>query len=127
MKLEPNVESELEYTKKVEVKIKIPDDLKQWLVDDWDFVTRQKKLLNVPVTKNSVDTILDSYVNSRKGKKSENQVIEVMRGISEYFNVMLGCQLLYKFERPQYQKVSRETNDTMSSIYGATHLLRLFG
>ena len=52
----------------------------------------------------------------------------------EYFNLMLGAQLLYKFERPQYaqMKKNHEASATdgddmgLSSIYGSIHLLRLF-
>lgn len=128
VKVDANVEEEAEFTKKMEIRIKLPDELKNWLVDDWDLITRQKKLVEIPARK-TVQQILDDYVQSKKGAKAkESQVVEVTAGIKEYFDTMLNCQLLYKFEKPQYAKIVKESPEDalMSSVYGAIHLVRLF-
>lgn len=68
---------------------------------------------------------------------------EVLAGISLYFDKALGNSLLYRFERAQYVEQTRRADESgdvesgdggekrgkraMSEIYGAEHLLRLFG
>lgn len=54
----------------------------------------------------------------------EFAVNEVMAEIKEYFNMMLGNQLLYKFERLQYAQILNVR--PMSQDYGPPHLPRLF-
>lgn len=53
---------------------------------------------------------------------------EVIQGLVMYFNKALGSLLLYQFERQQYSELRRKhPNKDMVDIYGAEHLLRLYG
>lgn len=116
---------------KVEIKINIPDDLKPWIVDDWDAVNNQQKVLEIPA-KTTVQDIINAYISQKKPSKTANQnkgaaITDVTTSLIEYFDVMLGRRLLYKFERPQYAKLLKEhPNTPMSALYGSFHLLRLF-
>ncbi|CAI9731215.1 Hypothetical predicted protein [Octopus vulgaris] len=121
-------EKEDHFPSKMEIKVKLPEDLKPWLVDDWDLITRQKQLVSLPA-RTTIDSILEQYLayKLKTGTMPKETLLQVTHGIREYFNVMLGTQLLYKFERPQYAEILADYPDTpMSAIYGVIHLLRLF-
>merc|ERR1719245_1499196 len=103
------VESEEQFKTKLEIKIKIPDELKSYIVDDWVQVCRKKRLCVLPA-KITADQFITEYTRVKtlnKAEKMKNNkekaIIEVTAGVREYFNVMLSSQLLYKHERSQYE------------------------
>ena len=51
---------------------------------------------------------------------------EILKGLRCYFDKALPVMLLYERERQQYQEAIAN-NVSPSTIYGAEHLLRLFG
>jgi len=128
-----SVESEDIYKSKVEIKVKIPDELKSFIVDDWEQITRHKNVCVLPA-KITVDKLLDDYTrvktnNSESANKNNKQkaIAEVTAGMREYFNVMLPAQLLYKQERQQFDQLKRNDPNLLPiKVYGAAHLLRLF-
>ncbi|TPX30839.1 hypothetical protein SmJEL517_g05687 [Synchytrium microbalum] len=133
-KLEEMAAKEEEFVKRPEIKIPIPDALKVQLVDDWENVTKNGKL--VPLPRNpTITSLLESYRESIKTKKNAGRdlraddiVTEVVEGIKHYFERSLGNVLLYRQERQQYQEQLRKNDSgkAMADIYGAEHLLRLF-
>ncbi|XP_074133749.1 uncharacterized protein LOC141548631 [Sminthopsis crassicaudata] len=120
---------EKKYIKRREVKVTLPSGLKPLLVKDWELIIHGKKLFILPARKN-VDEILAEYalLQQNSGVLTKRYAVhELVAGIKEYFNVMLGTQLLYKFERPQHSDiVASHPTMRMSQIYGGAHLLRLF-
>lgn len=114
-----------------EVKIKIPDELKNWLIDD-DNNIKNKKLSLLPARPN-IWQILKDFVSHKKTSTKapgDKEVVlnELTLGIKDYFNVMLGAHLLYKFERLQYQNLLKEHGKDvdLTNHYGVIHLVRLF-
>jgi len=72
---------------------------------------------------------LEEYLRTRK--KSDMFAVELCNGLRDYFDLMLGAQLLYNYERDQYSEIVKVCEETdpkklMSDCYGFAHLLRLF-
>ncbi|XP_036595930.1 mortality factor 4-like protein 1 [Trichosurus vulpecula] len=119
-----------ELMRRTDFKVDIPTELKPWLVNDWNMVTRQNKLFCLPAKKN-VESILEDYkLYELSNANSEDKIYavpEVVAGIRAYFNMMLSSHLLYKFEKPQHATIlANDPGIPMSYVYGAPHLLRLF-
>lgn len=117
----------------------MPDRLKSLLVDDWENITKNLQLVQLPSSKPAA-IILDEYfafaTSTGNRNSTETDILEeVIQGLKEYFNKALGRLLLYRFEREQFYDISTQveqpTHDLagkpMSEIYGGEHLLRLFG
>lgn len=121
------------------MRLFIPDPLKSVLVDDWEKVTKDQKLVPMPAPI-SVTQFLDDYYESesihrRPGSSEADILEEVIAGVKEYFNKSLGRILLYRFERPQFYEAHKQLESghgehagkTLCDMYGCEHLLRLFG
>lgn len=103
-----------------EVKIEIPEELKQWLVIDWDAINRKHELAQVPAI-----TTVNDIINAYNQKKRSNKC----KFLVKLFNDMLEPHLLYDSEpeRRQYNDIVKEHPGwPMAYLYGSTHLLRSF-
>ncbi|GAM84471.1 hypothetical protein ANO11243_024670 [Dothideomycetidae sp. 11243] len=132
------IEKEEDFLRRPAIKLHIPENLKSILVDDWEKVTKDQKLVSLP-SRTPVNLFLDEYEDAEKARRREgsadyNILEEVVAGVREYFNKSLGRLLLYRFERPQWQdlhsQISKATGDLsgkqVADVYGVEHLLRLF-
>jgi len=122
------------------IRIPCPDLLKAILVDDWENVTKNLQIVQLP-SKKPVNTVLAEYyaeegVKRRVGSPEAEILEEVIAGLKEYFEKCLGRILLYRFEREQYAEVrdmwEKAVGDEWEGkgpgdVYGAEHLTRLIG
>ncbi|XP_073288912.1 protein MRG1-like isoform X2 [Primulina huaijiensis] len=108
------------------IKIQIPPTLKKKLVDDWEFITQQDKLVKLPRSP-CVDDVFTKYLEyrSKKDGMMTDAVGEIFNGLRCYFDKALPVILLYEKEHQQYRDLISESVFP-SSIYGVEHLLRLF-
>lgn len=117
----------------------MPDRLKSLLVDDWENITKNLQLVQLPSAQ-PAGVILDEYfkfaTSTGHRNSTETDILEeVIAGLKEYFNKALGRLLLYRFEREQFfdiqTRMEQATDDLsgklLTDIYGGEHLLRLLG
>lgn len=119
-----------------EVRLTMPEELKSLIVDDWEQITKNNKLLLLPRPA-SVSKIIEAYGKQRdskhvsdlfSGSAEEDVYIEVVNGIKLYFERSLPTILLYSQEREQYDKIKKTITirKLLCDVYGAEHLIRLF-
>ncbi|KAF7329018.1 MRG-domain-containing protein [Mycena venus] len=127
-------------TRRPEMKLNIPEQIKVKLVDDWETVTKDNKLVTLPRSP-TVEELLkefEAYLKETKPAHLKDPLAlapTVVSGLQVYFDRSLANHLLYRFERPQYttirskyitgQNVVIGQEKEMSEIYGAEHLLRM--
>ncbi|SMN19075.1 similar to Saccharomyces cerevisiae YPR023C EAF3 Esa1p-associated factor [Maudiozyma saulgeensis] len=137
------------------ITMHIPLKLKSILVDDWEFVTKNKKLCKLPrpSTKTNDQTITgilkiyqQEVISGGMTSLVEQSLLEeYILGLKLYFNECLSKLLLYRLEKLQYAQLEEKLqlhkkqeegsnspiiNSTPSkvdlcNVYGSIHLLRL--
>lgn len=111
-----------------EVLLPIRPRLKCILVDDWEIITRDRRLVDFEST-TAVSKILQAYLKHKLQTVSEEDyeiAKEVAFGLRTYFDESFSLRLLYRFERLQYiEELNRRGAFNASDIYGVEHLLRL--
>lgn len=111
-------------------KISIPEELRYVLANDWDLIVVKKNLFILPA-KVSVNGIIDEYLQSinnlpnTKATLNYQVNLEVMRGIKEFFNTLIGTSFLYNIERVQFNALKLKEDQVYADIYGSAHLLRV--
>ncbi|KAI9707896.1 MAG: Esa1p-associated factor [Bogoriella megaspora] len=132
-----DLEKEEAAEKRPTIRIYIPDNLKEILVDDWERITKSHQLVPLP-SKMPVSYVLDQWFQEeerkrRPGSADADVLEEVKQGVIEYFNRSLGKILLYRAEREQlkdiYDRMSSGTDELAgkqyADVYGPEHLCRL--
>lgn len=96
----PHIQEE-SFHSRPSIKLVLPDHLKGFLVDDWENVTKNGLLVELPHSKATVDQILKDYVEYEKQHRQEGSahmdiLIETIEGLREYFDKALARILLYR-------------------------------
>lgn len=128
----PKKKAKAEPKPQPEILLPLRPQLKVLLVDDWEFLTKDRKLVDLEKTV-PVKRILAQYYDYKSRQQSVKELEELARilretlhGLEVYFNKMLRFNLLYRLERLQWsQLLEKEKDAKASEHYGLEHLLRL--
>jgi mortality factor 4-like protein 1 len=117
---------EEEIAQEMRDNLRLPHGMKLKLIEDWERITREKKLVPVPRAP-SINNLLEEFQATKARRTSHERLYgEVCEGLRSYFNQALPTILLYKYERRQHRELSDEHKANPVDAYGAEHLLRLF-
>ncbi|KAI1944917.1 Esa1p-associated factor [Ophidiomyces ophidiicola] len=135
---ETEIEQEEDFNSTPSIRVLMPERLKEYLVDDWEFVTKDKSVVPLPA-KSPVNMVLNRYLEEEKSSSTRNSQVErdvleeVVEGVRKYFDKTLGKILLYTLERRQYNNERKKWEANApgyegkgpGDIYGVEHLTRM--
>eukprot|EP01134_Creolimax_fragrantissima_P006628 CFRG6628T1 len=107
--------------------IPLSDILIQQLVYDREFINDTMKLVRLPRKPSLLEVLIgfEKWMSHKVGF-DDDELASLQMGLIAYFDMALGTYLLYSYERCQYRSILEDNTWTsLSSIYGAEHLLRL--
>lgn len=116
-----------------EIKILVPDEIKMKLVDDWENITKDHKLVELPANKFTVAEILEEFAAYAMlifddEEKQLDIYLEIIESLKQYFNKALGTYLLYRYERVQYMDMLNLQNERqvgLCDLYSGIFLIRM--
>jgi hypothetical protein len=115
-----------------QLRLTIPPSLKQMVLDDFDLIMHQGKILPLPRpahSRPSVAELIRDWQVFRKDEEEEELCIkidEISDKLIEYFDLSLRQSLLFQPEVTACDVALAATSDLApSDIYGAEHLVRL--
>ena len=111
----------------IKEQLRLPQAMKLKLIEDWERITREKKLVELPCQP-SIAVLLENFLQAKAKRTSHERLYgEVCDGVKTFFNQAIGTVLLYKYERKQFRDLKEShRGQPYIELYGAEHLLRLF-
>lgn len=110
-----------DFLNKNEVKIRIPEDLKTILTDDWELIINQKKLVHLPFEV-TINELLNQYLIIKKNIKQKHSkhtiegYVDFITSLRKYFNYFLDKCLLYPKERQQMEYLKANYKTLTSNV-----------